>query len=145
MFTPQTVARAPVVRCDQAPSVLDAIEARWVAHHAGTRGIVLGLYAYFAHLLAEEGFIVDTIDGLEILEHCRRRNLPIVDILYALEDRIRDAGFSGQRLGLADFKSGERQVYVFYDPSRFRTFEELKQKVARRISLVAPQNPQPSP
>lgn len=138
MITSHTVARTPVIHCDQAASVLNAIEARWVAHHTGTYGIVLGIYTYFARVLAEEGFIVDTVDGLEILEHCRRRNLPIVDILYTLEDRIREAGFKGDRLGLADFKSGDRQVYVFYDPARFHTFEDLKLKVARRIADARP-------
>ncbi len=136
MVTPHTAAHAPVIHCDQAPSVLNAIEAQWVAHHTGTYGIVLGIYAHFAQVLAEEGLIIDTVDGLEVLEHCRRRNLPIVDILYTLEDRIRDAGFGGERLGLADFTSGDRQVYVFYDPARFRTFAELKQRVARRIALA---------
>ena len=87
--------------------------------------------------------LVDTVDGLEILVHCRRRNLPIVDILYALEDRVRAAGYRGERLGLADFKSGDQLVYVFYDASRFKTFADLKLKVGLRISEASPAPSQP--
>jgi hypothetical protein len=140
---PQTRTCEPQLHCDTTASVLAAIEAAWAEHHGASGGIVLSVYAHLAQVLGEEGFIVDTVDGLEILEHCRRRNLPIVDILYALEERVRAAGYRGERLGLADFKSGEQMVYVFYDASRFKTFEELKLKVGVRVAAAPPAPSQP--
>ncbi len=124
----------PTLHCDKADSVLAAIEAAWTTHHEAGGGIVLGVYAHLAQVLNQEGFVVDTVDGLAILEHCRRRNLPIVDILYALEERVRAAGYRGERLALADFSSGGQSVYVFYDASRFKSFEELKLKTGLRIA-----------
>lgn len=138
MIALQARMREPTLHCDQAASVLGAIEAAWAKHHDASGGIVLSIYAHLAQVLNQEGFVVDTVDGLAILEHCRRRNLPIVDILYALEERVRAAGYGGERLGLADFRSGGDPVYVFYDASRFKTFEELKLKVAVRVSEAAP-------
>jgi hypothetical protein len=129
------VASTPV-HCDEADSVLAAIEARWTEHNAKKPGLVLGLYAALAHVLNDEGVIVDTVDGLGILEHCRRRNLPIVNILFAIEKRVRDAGYRGERLGLADFYAAGGLIYAFYDASRFKTFEALKLKVHQRVALT---------
>jgi hypothetical protein len=123
------------MRCDDTASVLEAIETKWTQHQAGKRGVVLGLYEFLNQLLTQEGCVVDTTDGLEILEHCRWRNLPIVDILHVLEDRVREAGYNGGRLGLADFTAGGRLVYVFYDAARFESFAALKQCVAHRVAL----------
>jgi len=131
------------LHCDQADSVLAAIEASWTEHNAKKPGFVLGLYATLAHVLNEEGVVVDTVDGLGILEHCRRRNLPIVNILFAIEKRVRNAGYRGERLGLADFYSGGGLVYAFYDASRFKTFEALKLKVHERGALVDTTRSQP--
>jgi len=50
---------------------------------------------------------------------------------------VREAGYTGGRLGLADFTAAGRLVYVFYDAARFKNFEELKQCVAHRIALTA--------
>lgn len=128
-------ARKPALQCDHVGSVLDAIEANWNERNAQAPGFVLGLYVTLAQLVNEEGVVVDTLDGLEVLEHCRRRNLPIVDILYTLEERLRAAGYRGERLGLADFRANGQPVYVFYDVARFKNFVELKEKVALRITL----------
>lgn len=134
MVLPHAPTRAPI-RCDDTSSVIDAIETSWTRHHAGKSGIVLGLYEFLNQLLTQEGCVVDATDGLEVLEHCRRRNLPIVDILYVIEDRVREAGYTGGRLGLADFTAAGRLVYVFYDAVRFKSFEELKKCVAHRVAL----------
>lgn len=136
-------ARQPALQCDQAGSVLDAIEKNWSERNAQAPGFVLGLYATLAQLLNEEGVVVDTLDGLDVLEHCRRRNLPIVDILYTIEERVRAAGYRGERLGLADFRTNGQPVYVFYDVARFKDFVELKQKAALRITLEDTQDLQP--
>lgn len=130
-------ARSPKIQCDQTESVLAAIEAGWAAHHAGKPGFAQGLYATLALVLNEEGLLIDTVDRLEILEHRRRRGLPITDILHALEERVRRAGYRGERLGLADFSAGGKPVYAFYDGSRFETFVELKQKTQLRIAVSA--------
>lgn len=110
-----------VLHCDRAESVLEAIETSWNGHQARNQGFSLGLYTTLALLLNDEGVVVDTIDGLNLLEHCRRRNLPVVDVLHLLESRIRSAGYRGDRLTLADFAIGGKTVYAFYDASRFRT------------------------
>lgn len=136
-------ARKPALQCDHVGSVLDAIEKNWNERNAQAPGFILGLYVTLAQLLNEEGVIVDTLDGLEVLEHCRRRNLPIVDILYTIEERVRARGYRGERLGLADFRTNGQQVYVFYDVARFKNFVELKQKVALRITLEDTQSFQP--
>ena len=122
-------AGAPIIHCDDTASVLHAIEAAWTRHHGA--GITLGLYQHLAQVLNAHGLVIDAMDGLEILEHCRERNLPIIDILYALEDRVRAAGYRGGRLSLADFKDGV-MVYVFFDSQRFKQFAEVKQHVAQR-------------
>jgi len=136
-------ARKPALQCDHAGSVLDAIEANWNERNAQSSGFVLGLYVTLAQLLDEEGAVVDTLDGLEVLEHCRRRNLPIVDILYAIEERVRARSYRGDRLGLADFRTNGQPVYVFYDVARFKNFVELKEKVALRITLEETQDLRP--
>ena len=132
-------ARKPALQCDKAGSVLDAIEANWNERNAQ----VLGLYVTLARLLNEEGVVVDTVDGLDVLEHCRRRNLPIVDILYTIEERVRAAGYRGERLVLADFRTNGQPVYVFYDVARFKTFVEVKEKAALRITLEDTQGLRP--
>lgn len=129
-------ARKPALHCDKTESVLAAIEADWNDINARVPGLVLGLYPTLASILADEGVVVDTLDGLDVLEHCRRRSLPIVDILYAIEDHVRRAGYRGDRLGLADFRTNGQPVYVFYDAARFKDFVELKKKVALRITLA---------
>lgn len=126
--------RAPI-HCDDVTSVISAIEESWTTHHAGKPGVVLGIYDYLNNILTQEGCAVDTVDGLEVLEHCRRRNLPIIDILHVIEDRVRKAGYKGGRLGLADFTAAGRLVYVFYDAARFKDFEALKLCVAQRVAL----------
>ncbi|MGE4063579.1 MAG: hypothetical protein AB7E79_09440 [Rhodospirillaceae bacterium] len=144
MFGPAAHAHTAKLECDKAESVLAAIEMAWKQHHRAGEGIVIGFYTHLAQRLNEEGFIVDTLDGLEILEHCRRRNLAIVDVLYALEDRIRADGYRAKRLGLADFNSGTTPVYVFYDPGRFKTFTELKHDVAQRLASAPAKEAPPS-
>ncbi len=141
MVPTQAHARRAPIRCDDAASVIAAIEESWTQHHAGKPGVVLGLYDFLNQLLAQEGCVVDTTDGLDILEHCRRRNLPIVDILHAVEERVRAAGYGGGRLGLADFTAAGRPVYVFYDAARFKNFDELKRSVARRVTPAAGAGP----
>lgn len=136
-------ARKPALQCDDLGSVLDAIEANWNERNAQAPGLVLGLYVTLARLLNEEGVVVDTVDGLDVLEHCRRRNLPIVDILYTIEERVRAAGYRGERLGLADFRTNGQPVYVFYDVARFKNFVELKEKAALRLTLEETQDLQP--
>lgn len=135
---------APILHCDRTESVLAAIEASWIDHHVEKPGIVLGLYATLALVLNEEGVVIDTVDGLSILEHCRRRGLPIVGILHAIEDRVRRAGYRGDPLALADFKAGSTLVYAFYDKARFETFIELKQKTQMRIASGKPFEPHPA-
>lgn len=136
-------ARRPVIHCDQTDSVLSAIEASWNEHNAKKPGLFLGLYAALAVTLNEKGVIIDTLDGLEILEHCRRRNLQIVDILHVLEERVRRAGYRGDSLTLADFNVDGKPVYAFYDGSRFKTFGELKQKTQMRIAGTKPEELRP--
>ncbi len=68
-----------------------------------------------------------------MLEHCRKADLPIVDILYAVETRIRNAGYRGGPLSLADYAIGGKQVYVFYDSTRFASFIDVRARVADRI------------
>jgi hypothetical protein len=133
---PQAQVRRAAIRCDDTTSVIEAIEESWKQHHAGRPGVVLGLYEFLNQLLSQEGCIVDATDGLEVLEHCRRRNLPIIDVLHVIEERVRKAGYEGGRLGLADFTAAGRLVYVFYDAARFKNFEELKRCVAHRIALT---------
>jgi len=139
----QARTRVATIHCDIAESVLGAIEAAWVERNGASGEISHGLYPHLAQVLNQEGFVVDTVDGLAILEHCRRRNLPIVDILYALEESTRAAGYRGARLGLADFRSGSQPVYVFYDASRVTSFEELKLKTGVRISEAPHREPEP--
>ncbi|MGE3475899.1 MAG: hypothetical protein AB7H70_08830 [Rhodospirillaceae bacterium] len=134
MVFPQAQARR-AIRCDDTASVVEAVEAGWMQHQASKPGVVLGLYEFLSHLLTHEGCVVDATDGLEILEHCRRRNLPIVDILHVIEARVHEAGYTGGRLGLADFTAAGRLVYVFYDAARFKSFEDLKRSVAHRVAL----------
>ena len=49
--------------------------------------------------------MTDGGDGLELLEHCRRHNLQVVDVLHLFEDRVRAAGYKGGPLNLADCKN----------------------------------------
>ncbi len=135
MVFPQAQVRPAPIRCDDTSSVIAAIENSWTRHHAGKPGIVLGLYAYLTQILMQDGCVVDAADGLEVLEHCRRRGLPIIDILYLIEERVREAGYTGGRLGLADFTAAGQLVYVFYDAARFKNFQELKDAVAHRVAL----------
>jgi len=128
--------KTPILHCDKFESVLAAIEAHWREHHPGTGEQGRDFYADLARLLNARGFVVDAADGLDVLEHCRRRGLPIVDVLYALEERVRRAGFHGERLGLADYKVNGLPVYVFYDVTRFKTFGDLKLQVAPCVEDV---------
>lgn len=121
-------AHRPLMHCDQAESVFQAIEQQWKDHHRD--GVALSLYPYLAQVLNTKGLLVDTLDGLQILEHCRRRNLPIIDILYSLEDRVRSAGYRGGSLSVADYAVEHQPVFVFYDSRRFASFEALKAHVA---------------
>ncbi len=137
-MTAPAAQERPLLHCDKAESVLRAIEASWAEYHAKRAGVAQGLYAALAQVLNEEGVAIDTVDGLDMLEHCRRRNLPIVDILYLIEDRVRRAGYGGDRLGLADFQAEGKLVYAFYDTARFESFVALKQKTQLRIATASP-------
>jgi hypothetical protein len=126
-----SVGTAPRLHCDDADSVLSAIEETWRKHSART-GEIETLNAHLAELLNANGIIIDACDGLEVLEHCRRHNLPIIDVLHALEERARAAGYDGGPLNLADYQISGHQVYVFYDSKRFENFAEVKTRAAER-------------
>jgi hypothetical protein len=123
-------APASVLVCNKVESVLTAIEEKWRQHHAANSGRAANIYSQLARVLAETGVVVDTRDGLEVLEHCRHHRLPIVDLVCALEQRIRAAGYAGGPLSVADYEIGSQPVYVFYDSNRFATFAAVKATVA---------------
>ena len=91
--------------CASATSVFEAIERTWSEHQHARQAPTLSLYKHLATELMEIGFVTDGGDGLELLEHCRRHNLQVVDVLHLFEDRVRAAGYKGGPLNLADCKN----------------------------------------
>ncbi len=122
---------APRLHCDESSSVLTAIEEQW-RHHGTRTSAVADFYAHLAGILSANGLIIDACDGLEILEHCRKHDLPIVDVLHDLEKRVRTAGYTGGSLTVADFQIAGQPVYVFYDSKRFENFAEVRTLAAER-------------
>jgi hypothetical protein len=120
-----------VLHCDKADSVLAAVEKSWSEHRASS-GAQMGFYTYLAQLLSDKGIIIDACDGLDLLEHCRRHQLQIVDILHTLDAHVRRAGYDGGPLSVADYQIGAQPVYVFYDSKRFRNFADVKIQAADR-------------
>jgi hypothetical protein len=123
---------APSLHCNETASVLNAIECAWWTHH-GRFGEQSNLYVHLAAMLAENGFVIDMTDGLQMLEHCRKADLPIIDILHTLETRVRNAGYRGGSLTLADYVIGAQSVYVFYDSGRFPRFADVRKRAAAHM------------
>ena len=133
MTSPSTQRSEPVLHCNQSASVLGAIEASWRGRRANAHETP-DLYVHLVETLKDSGFVVDRTDGLEILEHCRKAGLPIVDILHHLEARVRKAGYNGGPLSLADYTSGSQAIYVFYDSGRFPVFAEIRTRATVRMT-----------
>jgi hypothetical protein len=128
---------ASPLHCNDADSVLDAIESAWWTHH-GRLGEQANLYVHLAVKLSENGFVVDMADGLQLLEHCRKADLPIVDVLHSLEARVRKSGYGGGSLTLADFTVGAQSIYVFYDSGRFPSFAEVRTRATAHMQSAKP-------
>lgn len=111
--------------CRDADSVFIAIEKSWreqrrVSTHDKD------VFRHVAVALNESGYVTEAEDGFEVLAHCRRSGLPIVDLLEGLEERVRRAGYVGGVLNLADFSHGQTTAYVFFDSRRFDSFSEVR-------------------
>lgn len=128
----QIKAPGRILHCNAAESVLAAIEDAWRLYHAKS-GETRDFYIHVAATLRETGLLIDTVDGLEILEHCRKRDLPIVDVLHTLNSRAREAGYNGGVLSLGDCVIGHQLVYVFFDSARFAEFDEVRACAANRL------------
>ena len=122
---------APRLHCDESHSVLAAIEDNWKKHSART-GEAADFYTYLARMISLTGLIIDACDGLDVLEHCRRHDLPIVDVLHTLDARVPQAGYDGGVLNVADYQIAGQPVYVFYDSKRFENFAEVRTLAAER-------------
>jgi hypothetical protein len=123
------------LHCDKADSVLQAIEEAWRRHAVDNQN--QDVYAHLAAVLRQRGFVLDAADGLEILEHCRKHDLPITDILYALDERVRMYGYDGGPLNLVDFVHIEQPISAFYDAARFKTFAEVRPLLQQSVSRTA--------
>lgn len=122
-----------ILHCNRADSVLAAIEAAWRLHRAKDGGGSDDLYLYLATMLHDVGVVVDAVDGLNLLEHCRKHDLPIIDIMQTLDSRERDAGYDGGPLSLGDYTVSGQQVFVFYNSTRFSAFAEVHAIAAARV------------
>ncbi len=121
-----------ILHCNAADSVLAAIESAWRLHHAKL-GRGDDFYLHVAGRLLEVGMLIDTVDGLEILEHCRKHDLPIADVLHTLDARAREAGYRGGPLNLGDCAIAGQLVYVFYDSTRLANFADVRALATMRL------------
>lgn len=122
---------APALHCDKSHSVLAAIEESRRKHVVRTDESP-DLYVHLARVLGITGLVIDACDGLEVLEHCRKYKLPIVDVLHDIEKRVRASGYRGGALNVADYEIAGQSVYVFYDSQRFENFAQVRTLAAER-------------
>jgi hypothetical protein len=114
--------------CHSADSVLNAIAKSWREHrNVGTQDE--DVFRHMAIALTESGYVTDAEDGFEVLAHCRKSGLPIVDILEVFEERVRRAGYVGGTLNVADFSHASGIFYVFFDSRRFDRFAEVRAEI----------------
>jgi hypothetical protein len=115
------------LHCDNAASVIKAIERGWRENQTPKPQV----FHHLATQLNTKGYVTDGDDDLKVLDHCRQFRLPVVDVVAALEEKVREAGYRGGFLSLADCSFGSKECYVFFDSRRFPTAKDISGVIAR--------------
>ena len=114
------------MNCEDATSVIAAIQHGWKNHAPPQEDP----FHRWAVTLNTWGYITDADDDLQILEHCRRHKLQVTDVLEELDLKIRESGYHGGTLSVADCTVANRPCFVFFDSLRFRGTKEISTLLA---------------